>query len=418
MGDSIGEGVQSADASRRTQPASYLNWIAFQMGAPFPLPLIRSGPLGVVGDTKLRSRVSPFVAGANLAVSGADLDDLLNDGADADTPGDIDSETDLVLFPRKGSQMDIVERIDPAPEFVFCWIGNNDVLGSVTSFDELDGSQLTPVEDFRTRFEEIASRLSLTGSRVVYGNIPDVTRIAFLLDREDLIRFLGSDLGLPEGHRTSLVAMLLIRLGLADPGLIQNASWVLDASEIASIQDRVRVFNDIIAGEAARAGAAVADVHERFEELVANPPVFLGVEINHRFLGGLFSLDAVHPSNTAHAIIANEFIDATNATHGAGVPRLSPLDLTLTFLRDPHIDKDGDGRVRGRPLAGLLETLAPFFGFSGDLDDFLFDPFASKVTPGAVHDALERYRRERGAPDMNAEEALRRALEDVFRPAR
>lgn len=37
MGDSIGEGVQSADASYRTQPASYLNWIAFKMGAPCKL---------------------------------------------------------------------------------------------------------------------------------------------------------------------------------------------------------------------------------------------------------------------------------------------------------------------------------------------------------------------------------------------
>jgi hypothetical protein len=35
------------------------------------------------------------------------------------------------------------------------------------------------------------------------------------------------------------------------------------------------------------------------------------------------------------------------------------------------VDKDGDGRVTGRPGAGLLETLSPLLGFSGDLNDFL-----------------------------------------------
>src|SRR5215831_8232409 len=59
LGDSIGEGVQSADASQWTQPFSYQNLIANRMGANFPLPLIQSGPLGRVGDTTLRSRIAP-----------------------------------------------------------------------------------------------------------------------------------------------------------------------------------------------------------------------------------------------------------------------------------------------------------------------------------------------------------------------
>ena len=43
LGDSLGEGVQSADASYRTQPFSYPNLIAAQMGVNFPLPLIKGG---------------------------------------------------------------------------------------------------------------------------------------------------------------------------------------------------------------------------------------------------------------------------------------------------------------------------------------------------------------------------------------
>jgi hypothetical protein len=107
MGDSLGEGVQSADASTRTQPFSYLNLVGQQLGVTFPLPLIQSGPTGIVGETKNRSRVQASLVASNLAVSGADVDSLLN--LQAGTP--ISNETDLVLAPRTGSQMQIAESL-------------------------------------------------------------------------------------------------------------------------------------------------------------------------------------------------------------------------------------------------------------------------------------------------------------------
>ena len=73
LGDSLGEGVQSADASTRTQPFTYLNLVARQMGVTFPLPLIQSAALGIIGEVTNRSRINPSLAGSNLAVSGADV---------------------------------------------------------------------------------------------------------------------------------------------------------------------------------------------------------------------------------------------------------------------------------------------------------------------------------------------------------
>jgi len=46
MGDSLGEGVQSADANNRTQPFGYLNLVGHQMSVPFTLPLIQTSPRG------------------------------------------------------------------------------------------------------------------------------------------------------------------------------------------------------------------------------------------------------------------------------------------------------------------------------------------------------------------------------------
>ena len=198
LGDSIGEGVQAADANEHTQPASYLNWIAFKMQAAFPLPLIRSSAIGVVGDTDpaRRRRISPGVASLNLAVSGADIEDLLDDRADATTTDAIDDETDLVLFPRLGSQMEIAETLDP--ELLICWIGSNDVLGAVTSWDELNATQMTSEAEFAERFSELGERLGALQSKVVIANVPDVTKIGFAVTAEDLRKFTGSDHGLPQ----------------------------------------------------------------------------------------------------------------------------------------------------------------------------------------------------------------------------
>jgi hypothetical protein len=411
MGDSIGEGVQSADASWATQPFSYLNLLAWWFGFPFDLPLIKSGFFGVVGDTSQRSRLMPGLAAANLAVSGADVDSLVNDRADATSAADIDSETDLVLFPRRGSQIEIAESVR-AP-FIFCWIGNSDVLAAATSFDQLDASQMTPVEEFAAAFKAIVQRLGALGSVVTFANIPDVTRIGFLVDRQDLLKFLGSDFGLAEGEHTSIVVMLLIRLGLDDGSLLQDPNFVLDADEVARIQERIATFNRLIAEAAATINMPVADIHARFAAVAAVPPVFFGIPLTPRFLGGLFSLDGVHPSNIGHALIANTFIEAINAHFRTNIPSISETVLNFIFLTDPFVDKDGDGRVPGRFGAGLLETLGPVLGISGDFNDFTPAVAGIEARPGKRF--VEPFLMPQTADLEGAAQWDRRAVMEAFR---
>jgi lysophospholipase L1-like esterase len=360
LGDSLGEGVQSADASRRTQPYGYLPLFARQMGVSFPLPLIQSGPFGFVGVTSNRSRVNPDLEASNLAVSGADSASILNDRAGPP----IDSETDLVLSPRLGSQIEIAEAL--GSPFMICWIGNNDVLGAVLDFNHLDAAPMTPAAEFAANYAEIVTRLNALGGRVVAANIPNVDNLAFLVSRNDLIRFLGQDYGLPAGSYTSVPAMLLIMLGLSDGSLIQDPDFVLDPQEAQQIQDRVQQLNGIIATQAAQAGIPVVDVNNLFEALSNNPPVIGGITITNRFLGGMFSLDGVHPSNIGHAVLANAFIRKTNQFYGTGIPPMSGAELLQMTQADPFVDLDGDLAVRGRPFAGLLETLGPLIGISGD----------------------------------------------------
>ena len=410
MGDSIGEGVQSADANLRTQPYSYLNFIAGQMGIHFPLPLIRSSPIGVIGDTTFRSRVWPHVRGLNLSVSGADVDSLLYEGADALNEGQIDSETDLVLFPRLGSQMEVGESIG-AP-LVVCWIGNNDVLSAALSFDELDASQMTSEDEFKRDFWDIAERLGTLGGDVVFANIPDVTNIGFLIDRQDLIRFLGDDFDFPEGYYTSIVVMLLIRLGLDDGNLLKNPDFVLDAGEVAKIQGRIEAFNAIIEEAAISIGAPVVDINALFDDANETPPTFFGIPVTPRFLGGIFSLDGVHPSNIGHAVAANAFIETINSHFPRNIPPISQGELELIFLGDPSQDKDGDCRVSGRFGAGLLETLGPLLGISGDKNDFIPDPYPLRIDPSLVEQFIREFLTLHGKdPDRASQWDTRDAIE-------
>ena len=98
IGDSIGEGVQSADASAASQPFSFINLISTRFGQPFPLPLIQTGLFGQVGNVSGRTRINPAVQTFNLAVSGADVNSALFDAATATTTGQIDSKPSWCSF--------------------------------------------------------------------------------------------------------------------------------------------------------------------------------------------------------------------------------------------------------------------------------------------------------------------------------
>jgi hypothetical protein len=89
-------------------------------------------------------------------------------------------------------------------------------------------------------------------------------------------------------------------------------------------------------------------------------------------------MDGFHPSNIEHALAANEFIEAANARYGLQIPVISQDGLNQIAANDPFIDWNGNYIIRGRPLAGLLETIGPFVGISGDYTE---GPGSLRVRP-------------------------------------
>jgi lysophospholipase L1-like esterase len=72
-------------------------------------------------------------------------------------------------------------------------------------------------------------------------------------------------------------------------------------------------MNTIIQEHATAGGAVLVDVFSLFDRLHTNGYELRKTTLTTDFLGGLFSLDGTHPTNTGYAILANEFIQDINA---------------------------------------------------------------------------------------------------------
>jgi hypothetical protein len=65
------------------------------------------------------------------------------------------------------------------------------------------------------------------------------------------------------------------------------------------------------------------DVHGVLNELAAKGYKANGKHLTTSFLGGLLSLDGIHPTNTGYAIIANSFIETMNRCWDTHLPNVN-----------------------------------------------------------------------------------------------
>ncbi|MGH9943189.1 MAG: SGNH/GDSL hydrolase family protein [Pyrinomonadaceae bacterium] len=359
VGDSLSAGFQNGSLLDRQQVNGYATLVALRARKTLPLPLIAEpgvpnvlqlvspGPPPIILPAPGIStgRTNPLEQPRNLAVPGARVQDALTRRPDFP----IDSLTDLVLgLPgllggQSRSQVELAEVLRPTT--VFLWIGNNDALGAATAADP---ALLTPQADFEAAYRQVINRLAATGAKLVVANIPDVSVVPFLTSAEDVARtiglplaVIGPALGLAAGDSVTPGAFSLI------PGILANpasgplpGNVVLTAAESNTIRAAVRNYNRFIAAQVRRHRAALVDINlvlnliDRFGYFVA------GRRLTTDFLGGLFSLDGVHPTNTGYAIVANQFILALNLRYLAFIP---PVNVRRIALADPLVPPFGGG---------------------------------------------------------------------------
>jgi hypothetical protein len=377
VGDSLSAGFQSGSLISTAQINSYPNLIAAQAGVPLAQPLIAPpgfpnvltlvspGPPPVIVPAPGASsgRINPFEQPTNLAVPGHRVQDALT--ARPNLP--VNSLTDLVLgFPSPfitpappRSQIEQAELL--APTTVIVWLGNNDALGAALAGNTL---ALTPLAAFEASFVEVMNRLSATGATIVVANLPDVTVVPALVSAEDVaarvglpLSAIGPVLGIAPGDFVTQAGLALIPGILSNPasGPLPNGG-VLTAAEASIVRARVNDFNRVIAEQAAAHEAVLVDIHTLTETFRERGVVVGGQRLTTEFLGGIFSLDAVHPTNTGYALIANEFIKAMNSRASAGVP---PVNVRHVQRTDPLV-LPGVGHPasrRGQPSAEAFEAM-------------------------------------------------------------
>jgi lysophospholipase L1-like esterase len=339
-------------------------------GVPPPYAIVdanRNGRLEA-GDVRRRKglgfRSHQGTRARNLAVPGENIDSIFEEippqeiAGDLVRGGDVDGREALKFLilglPLQPDGVSQVSRArDLKPSFILVWIGNNDVLPMASRTDPTSARQ-TPAE-FATRFRQLLNALADTGAGMAVANLPDPTGVARLRRAAGEVTSCTA----PDGTTQLVDADDLLNINLAPTALpVPPCGRVLSASERAQVRTTVVAFNAEIA-------AAIADVSARRDVRIApvdmlalfDQAASAGVDIDgdgspdvaRGYLGGLFSLDGVHPTRTGQALIANAFIDAINTGFGELIPR---INVRRVAARDRLVGNRF--RPAGEPPFGLI----------------------------------------------------------------
>lgn len=368
IGDSLTLGVKSGSINQQDQIEAYPALIARQVGTFHFLPLLLGPtielvepglpPVTQITPAEGVGRVFPLIVPQNLAVGGHDVADALLTRPELP----LDSAIDLILGlpllllnpPIQVSQIELAVGLQPT--FTLMWLGSNDVLGAAT---QADPALITPLPEFQALYQQaVGAILTLTGSQIVVANIPDVTTIAFLLTAEEVAQlvgapldFIGPVLGIGQGDFVTLPGLELLGPILEDPSqgpLPDNV--VFTAAEVAVTRTAVAQMNGFIAAFAGQIGVPVVDINSFLIEVNQNGLQVGDFTLTTDFLGGLFSLDGVHPTATAQALVANEFISTINAFWGTSIPL---VDAAAVAAGDNLVLKPGNAGIQSLRLRTL-----------------------------------------------------------------
>jgi lysophospholipase L1-like esterase len=397
IGDSLTAGYQNGSLLDTQQPHGYAALIADQANFKFTQPLIAApgapsvlelksiSPLTIVsapGTTTGRDDIT--VTPTDVAVPGAFVTDVLNTYA-TPTPQNGQQEINTLVLGFPGlltgtpySQYSLA--LTENPTTIFAWIGNNDALIA----DEVNypGAQ-TPLATFQAEYTQTIGALAKTKAHLFVANIPDVTLVPFLVPGIEVIEQVEQEAGLPEAEAEAILGLQptdYINLstyadipaivgcaeagspcpldnpgtyGPTDPGSCPSnltpiapgvTFCILHAADIATIQQTVDAYNQIIEAVAEGTGATVVDINSVFANGYQNGITANGYTGTYAFLGGLFGLDGVHPTNTGYGVLANAFISTVNTAEGSSI---QPVDLDAIAKADPLWPPNLPGAVAG-----------------------------------------------------------------------
>jgi GDSL-like Lipase/Acylhydrolase len=371
VGDSLSAGFQNDSLLDTQQVHGWASDLANQANVPLTLPLI--APPGIpnvlellsVGPPPLIAPVSgistgrddSFVQATDLAVPGALVQDALTT-----VPSPTNEDLTFLVLGLPGlyatpqvalSQVGWAEALKPTT--IFVWIGNNDILGAAAGGNPAGATSL---RSFSSSYSKLIDQLASTGATLVVANIPDVTVAPYFTPA----RTIAQEAGLPLFVTDAILGIgpgdYVLPAGVAlIPGILANSSPgplpssdVLRAAQVLEARALVDGYNLIIAIQAVLHGAVLVDIHSLANQIRSQGVEANGLHLTNAFLGGIFSLDGVHPTNTGYAVIANQFITALNRQRGTSIPL---VDVNDVAKNDPLVFGDE------APAASLSQHVSP-----------------------------------------------------------
>jgi len=367
MGNSITAGYMSAGINDSTQQRSYAVLLGAAMGTSFNYPRLNGrGCAPPFTNNVTQARVGGGAANTcdlrvplegtinNTAVPGARVQELLSNFG---VP--VSSSNALTTF-FLGGKTQVQRMTEAQPTFVSVWIGNNDVLGSLTSSSNPGNPALvTPLNTFTAQYDSVLDAIQATGARAALITVGDVSVIPYA--SKGAIWYCLKNGGCPAplppqdptlaGIPTFTVNVSCAPVPPAGGGLSILVPWtvgltklstaiagfpatidcsvdneVVTSAELTGLVTAVQGFNAHIVAEGAARGMAVFDINPTLGALVLNGtipqfPNIAGAAVGQPVtFGTMFTLDGVHPSAAAHRIVADSLASAINATYGTSLP--------------------------------------------------------------------------------------------------
>ncbi len=367
MGASYTAGFQSDSYNEVAQLNGPATWIARQAGAYFPIPLIKMPGLppeeGFEGlDTDGNFTVSlaaiatqlftaanfslffedPGVTPYNISVPGAEIqDEVLGPASKSSSSSFVIPLTNFLFAPYDNN---FFETKDIKPEIVMAKELNPTIIVSTDEYgnDLLTGG-VTPFSEFAEYITQAVSALAATGAQVFLANVPHA-------------------IYLPGFQQTALAQLTPCNLTFSDVTLQQldlasdpdtcastftNGTCAYNACEtLVSIDQSVDQFNTefenavagypnvhvvsfagLMNGTVQLAGQGVTFDSEGFPEYIIGSQT-----LKMKHLGGFYSMDDLHLTNTGYAVLASIFVQTINDTLGTTVPL---PDLPSIVAADP-----------------------------------------------------------------------------------
>jgi len=342
-----------------------------------------------LGENGLGFRSVPGVAPSPYA---GDRSQLNNFGVPGLKVGDLfatDLATRSPFYARfAGTGPTLLDEIkNRQPTFFTFWVGNNDVLFHAAAGAE--GDPFTPVSEFQTNYTAAMDQMLANGAKGAVANIPDVTALpyfSFITSQITLIDIPASFLPLlptlnglvaqygvtyaPTGNcfiielgdgtyrmmnpdedflllSTPLDSLLLSfdentplndilsKWGVTKP---IPSQYILDSAEVAAVRQATAAYNAHIASVVQQYPdrLVLVDMNAKFNTIANEGISYNGKLYTVDFpLGGLFSIDGIHPTKRGAGFLANEFIAAINGKFGSTI---KPVDVNAlpNFVIQPQ----------------------------------------------------------------------------------